>query len=94
MVRPCASSRSDRRRSPTAPWSTNRGDAFAYHWVDADGRVVVRDGVRTQLPDVAPGDEVELRVRVDGPLRPGKHTLQLEPVREHAAWYGPSRPCG
>lgn len=73
-----------------AAWSSAWGDAFAYHWVDVDGRMVVRDGERTAMPDVPPGGSAELRVRVVGPPRPGPHTLQLEPVREHASWYGPA----
>jgi phosphoglycerol transferase MdoB-like AlkP superfamily enzyme len=72
-----------------AAWSASSADAFAYHWIDADGRMIVREGVRTPMPEVPAGGEAELRVRIDGPPQAGAHVLQLEPVREHASWYGP-----
>ena len=72
-----------------ASWSAEHGDGLSYRWLDATGQVVVTEGLRTPLPDLAPGDTAQVRARVVGPPSAGSHILQLEPVREHVAWFGP-----
>lgn len=61
---------------------------LSYHWLDADGAVVVADGARTHLPEaVAPGGEARVLVEVEAPERPGRYVLELDPVLEHVAWF-------
>ena len=77
------------RNEGAAIWSPEAGDRMSYRWIDDDGEIVVRDGLRTPLPGpVAPGESVVLDVRVRGLATPGRYTLVLEMVREHVAWYG------
>lgn len=72
------------------PW-TQVGAArvrLAYHWLDQNGRVVVRDGLRTELPRaLASGAEVGLSIAVQAPTKPGRYTLELDPVYERVAWF-------
>jgi hypothetical protein len=61
---------------------------LSYHWLDAEGREVVREGMRSALPgDVPPGEPVAVRQEVLAPDRPGAYTLVLEPVYENVAWF-------
>lgn len=61
---------------------------LSYHWLDADGRTVVTDGLRTGFgEDVPPGGVAELRQEIETPVEPGLYTLVLEPVYEHVAWF-------
>lgn len=70
-------------------WSEASRDRLAYHWYDAAGRLVERDGLRTSLPaPLASGEAVTLRARVRAPSEPGRYFLQFEPVREHRRWWG------
>lgn len=69
-------------------WSSAYGDALAYHWFDAGGREVVHEGLRTPLPEVAPGQQIEIEARIEGPPTAGAHVLVFEPVREPLAWFG------
>ncbi len=60
----------------------------SYHWLDATGAVVVRDGVRTPLPrPVAPGESCEMTLRVDTPPAPGRYTLAVDLVEEGVTWF-------
>lgn len=78
------------RNTGAEPWSPEAGDRLSYRWLDPDGRVVAADGLRTELPrDVAPGETVELDMRLRGPEDPGRFVLSLEMVREHVQWFGP-----
>ena len=66
-----------------------RGEAFhlAYHWYDL-GQKSVWDGVRTDLPkNVAPGESVVLRAKIEAPRREGRYLLVWDMVHEHTAWF-------
>ena len=73
-----------------APW-TAAGMArvsLSYHWRDAAGREVVRDGERTPLDlPVPPGGRVSVQQQVIAPAEPGRYTLELDPVFETVAWF-------
>jgi SAM-dependent methyltransferase len=72
------------------PWDS-RGDKpvlLSYHWLDAGGRSVVRDGRRTPLARVVNlGETVEAVLRVQAPGTPGRFTLAIDLVHEGAAWF-------
>jgi hypothetical protein len=61
---------------------------LAYHWLDARGSVVVRDGERTDL-DAAlpPGREARVSLQVVAPGQPGRYQLELDPLFETVAWF-------
>lgn len=73
-----------------APWAA-AGAArifLSYHWLDANGGTVVRDGVRTPLPfAVPPGQRLDLQQNVVAPQQPGRYLLELDPVFESVAWF-------
>ena len=69
----------------------NRGGAsvyLAYHWRTLDGRPVVWEGERTELPaPVPPGGEVNVQQDIVAPPQPGRYVLELDPVFEHVSWF-------
>ena len=70
-------------------WSEARGDHLSYHWRRLDGRVEIRDGMRSSFDaPVGPGQTVEVTARVQAPPRAGRWVLEWEMVREGVAWYG------
>jgi len=78
------------RNVGTATWSETSGDHLSYHWLEPDGTVVERDGMRAEFPaPVPPGATVELTARVEAPGETGRWALEWEMVREGVSWYGP-----
>jgi hypothetical protein len=79
-------------KNPTSEtWPAGTGPVtvnIAYHWVTADGKPVVFEGVRTRLPhDIAPGESITLNnVGVLAPPNPGTYRLQVTLVQETIAW--------
>ncbi|MFL6202749.1 MAG: hypothetical protein ACJ76J_26570 [Thermoanaerobaculia bacterium] len=69
----------------------NRGGArvrLAYHWRTLDGREVLWEGERTELPaPVPPGGQVDVQQEVVAPAQPGRYVLELDPVFEHVSWF-------
>jgi len=72
------------------PWS-QEGAArvkLSYHWRDEEGAAVVWDGLRTELPGtVAAGGRSRVAVAVEAPAKPGRYTLELDPLLEHVGWF-------
>ena len=68
-------------------WDPASKDRIAYHWRDAAGAMLVRDGARTVLPGpVAPGAVVTVSARLKVPVHAGALTLQWSLVREGVRW--------
>ncbi len=66
----------------------------AYHWLDADGKTVVFDGMRTRLPfDIEPGDRCRFDVYVVAPEHPGRYELQVTLVQECVCWFPDKNPA-
>jgi phosphoglycerol transferase MdoB-like AlkP superfamily enzyme len=79
------------RNVGTQTWSPESGDRVSYRW-QQDGAPLPIEGERTALPHpVAPGETVNVRVRVVAPEARGTYALHIQPVREGVAWYGPPR---
>jgi phosphoglycerol transferase MdoB-like AlkP superfamily enzyme len=80
------------RNTGADTWSPERGDRLSYRWLDEDGDIIVRDGLRTVLPhEVGPGETVTLDMRLRSPDAPGRYVLAVEMLREHVRWYGPPK---
>ena len=61
---------------------------LSYHWLAADGSVVVWDGARALLPsDLAPGQSAVISVPVSSPDTTGSYVLRLDLVQEGVAWF-------
>lgn len=69
----------------------NRGGArvlLSYHWWTPDGREVLWEGERTDLPEpVPPGGKVDVQQQIVAPTQPGRYVLELDPVFEHVNWF-------
>ncbi|MDC0668866.1 sulfatase-like hydrolase/transferase [Nannocystis radixulma] len=71
-------------------WSEGQKDRLSYHWEDASGAVIVRDGARTRLPfPVAPGQRVAVPATLAAPAAAGRYVLRWALVRENRFWYDP-----
>ncbi len=58
------------------------------HWLDGEGKGHIWDDGRAALPrDVAPAEEVEIRVDVTAPSRPGRYALEIDLVQEGVCWF-------
>ena len=68
----------------TVTWRDVR---LAYHWLDERGNPIVWDGERTPLPELAPGERVQVDARVRAPIPPGRYRLALDLVADHRAWF-------
>jgi hypothetical protein len=62
--------------------------SLSYHWLDESGKMIERDGLRTEIPlPVSPGGRVSLQQKVVAPKTPGRYILELDPVFETVAWF-------
>src|SRR5690349_15343151 len=71
-------------------WSSQEPNPIhvAYHWYDDRGQVAYYDGQRTRLPRaVAPGESVEVSLRVHPPALPGRYILEIDMVHEGVRWF-------
>lgn len=72
-------------------WTAEGGVArvnLSYHWLDAAGREVVKEGDRTTLElPVPPGGRVSVQQNFTAPAAPGRYVLELDPVFEHVSWF-------
>jgi phosphoglycerol transferase MdoB-like AlkP superfamily enzyme len=77
------------RNEGTEAWTSKAGDRITYRWRDGED-ATAGEGIRTALPEtVAPGEQIEVQLRVAAPAEPGDHRLEIRPVREHVRWFGP-----
>jgi hypothetical protein len=78
------------RNAGTAPWRSRRleGVKLSYHWLDDRGNAIVWDGPRVDFQrPVAPGEEVEVAVRLRAPQPPGRYRLAFDLVEELRFWF-------
>src|SRR5215210_7309455 len=78
------------RNAGTATWRTRRdlGVRLSYHWLDDRGNAIIWDGPRVDFGGpVAPGDEVEIELRVRAPQPPGRYRLAFDLVEELRFWF-------
>ena len=72
------------------PWNSQATPPvlLSYHWLDGQGTVVVRDGLRTSFPrTVEPGAAVSVTAAVQAPSTAGPFTLQVDIVHENTTWF-------
>ncbi len=63
------------------------GIQLSYHWLDSHDNPIVWDGVRTQPPPLAPGENAVVELAVRGPVPPGPYRFALDAVAEYRAWF-------
>jgi predicted O-methyltransferase YrrM len=61
---------------------------LSYHWLSANGNVVVHEGIRTRLtPDAWAGSSTTYQTDVLAPLQTGSYVLRLTLVQEGVRWF-------
>jgi hypothetical protein len=58
------------------------------HWLDKNGKTVVGDDGRADLPhDLKPGEQIELTLAINAPKAAGDYILELDMVHEALTWF-------
>ena len=61
---------------------------LSYHWYDTAGKMIVRDGKRTNLlSDMAKGQKATLNAKVLAPSKAGTYILKYDLVHEYVTWF-------
>src|SRR6266511_485798 len=69
------------------PWGAADRVNLAYHIFDSRGGVVVGDGPRVLLGEVAVGATKQVQLAYTSPTTMGDYTLSIDAVREGIAWF-------
>ena len=83
------------RNSSSAAWNSQAlaPVLLSYHWLNADGELVERDGLRTPFPEVVGAGALgRVSIEVRAPGTPGDYVLELDPVFEHVSWFSEQDP--
>lgn len=78
------------RNTGTVPWLPFGDHAvrMSYHWRDAQGHIVVHDGLRGFLHSPVPPDaRSNVELRVAAPPNAGTYQLQIDLLEEGVAWF-------
>lgn len=67
----------------SAPW---RELKVSYHWLDPLGNPIVWDGLRSEVPPLAPGERATVELRVRAPMPPGRFRFAFDLVLELRYW--------
>lgn len=61
---------------------------LSYHWYDEDGKAIVWEGERANLPcNLGPQESVTVKMQIVAPAQPGSYALEIVPVHEGIAWF-------
>lgn len=72
----------------TEVWKPEDGYAAGYQVFDPETGTLVREGKRVPLArDLAPGQSVEVEVRVEFPPEPGRYRAFVSALRENVCWF-------
>jgi SAM-dependent methyltransferase len=77
-------------RSPVA-WDQARYGAIRVgnHWLASGGAMLIQDDGRTLLDrTISPGQECQMRLIVQAPVRPGTYLCEIDLVHEGVTWFG------
>ncbi|MEP7286464.1 MAG: glycosyltransferase [Chloroflexota bacterium] len=80
-----------RNKSATSwltPTESDKAINLSYHWVSEQGTMILKEGLRSKLPEVVKTDKtVVVPFRVAVPDQPGRYRLELDLVREGVTWF-------
>jgi len=58
------------------------------HWLDETGNVLVNDDGRAALlADLQPAQQVELKLTINAPKKPGSYVLEIDMLQEGVTWF-------
>ena len=78
----------ERRHRDLAAPAASSASRLSYHWLDDRGNAIVWDGPRVDFGGpVAPGDEIEVALRVRAPQPPGRYRLAFDLLEELRFWF-------
>jgi hypothetical protein len=61
---------------------------LSYHWLDADGKIAVFEGLRTPLvPSIEPGSSETYELKVAPPPDPGEYRLRITLIQDGVRWF-------
>lgn len=73
---------------PMGDEEESRSVRLAYQWLDTEGNIIIRDGIRTYLEkEMAPGSSAQLNAMIQAPDKPGEYILRLTMIQEGVAWF-------
>ena len=59
------------------------------HWLSPEGTILINDDGRAALlRDLRPGEELELKLTVNAPKKPGSYLLEIDLLQEGVSWFG------
>jgi hypothetical protein len=68
--------------------------SLSYHWLDAGGRSVLREGARSLFATpVEAGKGAGATMKIQAPAEPGDYVLELDLVREQVSWFSDRNPA-
>jgi len=73
--------------SGNVPWNAENPVNLAYHVYDSRGNLVVWDGQRALLGDLAPGASKQVQLAYTSSAVIGDYVLAIDAVREGVAWF-------
>jgi hypothetical protein len=59
----------------------------SYHWLDTRDNPIHWDGIRTDAPQLEPGEHATVSANVRAPIPPGRYRLAFDLVAEYRAWF-------
>jgi len=76
-------------------YNNENPDLISYHWLNDQGVMILRDGLRTILPrPLKPDEKCKVEMKILSPDEPGKYILALDFVQEGKTWYSEfGSPC-
>jgi SAM-dependent methyltransferase len=76
------------RNTSNVQWPSLARVKVANHWLDAKGKLVVRDDARTVIETAMdPGAECEVELAVLAPVWPGAYELEIDLLQEVISWF-------
>lgn len=80
--------RNDNKVAWVPPSGSANGFSVSYHWITQDGTMVVKEGIRSALPNrVEPGQTLIAPFSIATPQTPGPYILELDLVQEGVTWF-------
>jgi SAM-dependent methyltransferase len=77
--------RSYRQLSSVAP---EHPDFISYRWLDRQGVIIQKDGIRTSLIKIVmPDEKSNSEIKILSPEKPGRYILAIDFVQEGKTWY-------
>ena len=59
------------------------------HWLDQEGKTVINDDGRAALlEDLRPAQQMEMKLTLNAPKKPGSYLLEIDMLQEGVSWFG------